>query len=82
MLPFLKPKNSPGITAVTYRKPDDESEPKEEQYQGLKEAMQELSKALASGDSIKAAEAFKDAFMICESEPHYEEEDMGSEDTE
>lgn len=44
--------------------------------------MQDLSSALSSGDAIKAAEAFKAAFEICQFEPQYEEQDMGSEDTE
>ncbi len=82
MLPFLKPKSQGGTTAVTYRKPDSEPEQKQEENQGLKEAMQELSNAISAGDSTRAAAAFKAAFTICESEPHYEESSEPSEDTE
>lgn len=44
--------------------------------------MQDFISATASGDATKAAEAFKAAFQICESEPHYEDHEFGSEDTE
>lgn len=45
--------------------------------------MQDFISATSSGDATKAAEAFKAAFSICESEPHYEDHSMNvEEDTE
>lgn len=44
--------------------------------------MQDLVSAVSSGDATKASEAFKAAFSICESEPQYEDHDLGPEDTE
>lgn len=81
LLPFLKRKDSTGIAGTVYRKSDEDSEPKDESYQGLKEAMQDLISAFSSGDATKASEAFKAANLICQSDPDYQNEQM-EEDTE
>lgn len=48
-----------------------ESEVEETGY-GLEECMNKFLVAFQAGDAKKAAEAFKEAFDICESQPHEE----------
>jgi hypothetical protein len=48
-----------------------ESEANESGY-GLEECMNKFIVSFQAGDAKKAAEAFKEAFTICESEPHEE----------
>lgn len=74
MLPFLKNKqdgsSSTGLI-VKERKPD-ESQENHNKYEGLEVAMEELSTHLFNKDYKAAAECFKSAFELCESQPHDE----------
>lgn len=56
---------------VAHRAPD---EKKSEEDQGLESAMSDLCQALESKDYKSAAQAFKNAMDICESQPHEEAE--------
>lgn len=80
MIPFLKDKNKNSSSGVSIeiRKPD---MPESEENHGLMECMKQLSNALHSNDSKAAAQAFKDAFEICESYPHdeYEHDEQDTE---
>ncbi len=81
MIPFLKDKNKSfsGVT-IDVRKPDQKDD--SEENQGLMECMRQLMTAVQSGDAKAAAEAFKDAFQVCESYPHSEYSDNDEMDTE
>lgn len=73
-LPFLKPKAVAGLI-ISHRKPDGgkvESHSEGEENQGLESCMEDLIRAIQAKDSKAAAQAFKDAFEVCESYPHDE----------
>lgn len=75
MLPFLKQNKEATVSVQpekVERKPD---EPEDLDY--LEGCVQELIAAVKSGDAKAAARAFKDAFQVCESEPHDEGEHLG-----
>jgi hypothetical protein len=69
MLPFLKNKKESGTAVVesVERKPDDGSAP-----DILEGAMEELHGALGRSDWKQAAEIFRSAFELMDSEPHVE----------
>ena len=71
MLPFLKNKQeaSGSSSEPIERKPDEE---KEESFDGLETAMEELHSAFNSKDYSKAAEIFRSAQQLLDSEPHEE----------
>lgn len=72
MLPFLKRKDDVGVAGPIEkmeRKPDEDSEP---DLDSLEICMQELSKALKADDHKGAAEAFRAACQIVDTEPQEE----------
>ena len=72
MLPFLKHKQEAAVAIPVEsekRKPDHE-----EEYDSLHACMEELTAAVHAKDAAAAAEAFRAAFQILESEPHEEAE--------
>jgi len=74
MLPFLKKKDEVGSIALPdaiERKPD---ENKEEDFDSLESAMDEIHSALQSKDYKSAAQIFRSAFELLDSEPHHEGE--------
>lgn len=71
MLPFLKKRYATEGMVVTQRTPDDYTE---EQDTALETASKDMLDAFNSSDYKKLASAFKNAFQICESEPHEEGE--------
>lgn len=72
MLPFLK-RNKEGSASMEVdhvtRKPDED---KEQDYDGLEAAMEELATHLAAKDFKAAAACFRAAMQLCDSEPHEE----------
>ena len=73
MLPFLKRKEEVGMSGPiekVERKPDDDAGDDLDYLEGC---MSELSEALKSGDHKAAAEAFRAACQIVDTEPHEEE---------
>lgn len=74
MLPFLKAKRQTGLI-VSQRKPDGG---KEELYEegnenaGLEACAEDLIRAVHAKDAEAVARAFKDAFELCETQPHDE----------
>jgi len=69
MLPFLKNKKEAGAAVVesVERKPDDGSTP-----DVLEGAMEEFHAALRRSDWKQAADIFRSAFELMDSEPHVE----------
>lgn len=78
MLPFLKPKSAP-ITSSVIEAPGSQEE-KGTEDQGLIACMHDLITAIHDKDSRRAAQAFKDAFSLCELMPHEEYEDLYNKD--
>lgn len=75
MLPFLQKLKYPGGSSeVISRKPDEE---KSQDNHGLDSCAQQLIDAIHNKDVNMVAQALKDAFTICESQPHeeYSQED-------
>ena len=73
MLPFLKRNHESGASApveTQERKPDEGSD----EFDGLETAMEELHNALMAKNYKGAAQLFRDAFDLLESEPHEETE--------
>jgi uncharacterized protein YukE len=71
MLAFLKKNKEASMSAPIdsiERKSDDESG----EYDGLESAMEELHQALLAKNYKGAAQIFRDAAEICDSEPHSE----------
>jgi len=74
MLPFLKNRyeaSSSGPVESMERKPD---EGKEEEYDSLESAAEDLCNAIEAKDYKAAAVALRAAFELMDSEPHYEGE--------
>lgn len=72
MLPFLKLKQDAASSSpveTMKREPDEEKD-----YDGLESAMEELHSAMNSKDYKAAAEIFRAAFELMDSEPHVEGE--------
>lgn len=74
MLPFLNKNYKQSGVIVHDRKPDEKPEEKDQEDQGLMACMQDLKKALESGDMKAASVAFKAAFQSCDEQPHVEGE--------
>jgi len=76
MLPFLKPKQGMVSGLIIKNRNPDKTEKSEENQEdssvGLEAAMQELKGHLNAGDYKSAAQCFKNAFQLCEEEPHKE----------
>lgn len=74
MLPFLNKNRQrmEGGMATVVRKPDEGKEP--EQDHGLLAAATDLHDAIKTGDMKAISGALRSAFLILESEPHYEAE--------
>lgn len=71
MLPWIKKNDDVAAVAVpekVERKPDEESD----EFDSLEGAMSELHSALNSKDYKGAAEIFRSAFELLDSEPHIE----------
>lgn len=68
MIPFIKDKNRGfGGTTVEVRKPDmPDNSQDSEQDQGLEECARQFMRALETKDAKLLAQAFKDAFEICD----------------
>lgn len=75
MLPFLKPRPSPGGVITTVR-PSDYKEEKDHEDHALKAAAEDLKRALDDGDSKHIAMALRAAFQILDAEPHSEGEHL------
>lgn len=73
MLPFLPKIKVRDNSEIINRTPDQDKEP--EENQGLEACARSLISAVESKDVAAAAQALKDAFSICQSEPDYSEED-------
>lgn len=76
MLPYLKPKSANTSTMIVNRKPD---APKDEEDQGLEACCQDIISAVEAKDAKRLAQAFKDAFTMCESSPEYPSDEQESE---
>lgn len=79
MLPFLKDKKEAGMSTKPEldkidRKPDEEEDEDHDVVDSLEGAMQELHSALNAKDYSGAAEIFRSAFELMDSEPHEEGE--------
>lgn len=73
MLPFLRPKAQVGITVKTRPSDSDDTQMDESSdSEGLESAMEDLCHALDAKDYRRAADAFKAAFDMLESQPHEE----------
>jgi hypothetical protein len=70
MLPFLKKPIKDAGVMVVERRPDDSSEPQEDQ--GLMAAAKDLLSAIEMKDHKKMAMALRAAFELLDSEPHEE----------
>jgi hypothetical protein len=76
MLPFLLNKtdaSASGEMDKIHRKSDDE----DKEFDGLHSAMEELHNAFLSKDYKAAAEIFRSAFDLLDSQPHVEGEHLG-----
>lgn len=75
MIPTMKDKNKGKMASLimnaTSSNVEELGENDDSGY-GLEEAMNKLMVALQSGDAAKAAEAFSEAFQMCEMQPHEE----------
>ena len=74
MLPFLKPRQQPGLT-ISMRKPDGGSEELHsagEEDSGLDSCSEDLIKAMHAKDTKAVSAALKAAFEILDSQPHDE----------
>lgn len=75
-LPFLNPRKIASVI-VARQKEDGAVEPLHEEGEmepGLMDAAERMIGALGMKDAKALAQAFQDAFMICESYPHEEAE--------
>jgi hypothetical protein len=73
LIPFLKRNKEASMSApveAIERKPDEDKD--ETEFDGLESAMEELHTALNSKDYKLAAEIFRSAFELMESQPHTE----------
>jgi hypothetical protein len=73
-LPFLKLKQDAAASSpveVMERKPDEQDE---KEYDGLEAAMEELHQALTAKNYAGAAQIFRDAAELVDSQPHEEGE--------
>jgi hypothetical protein len=77
MLPFLKERHQGAAASVETieRKPDEPEE--SDDYDSLVSAMEELHAALHIRDYQGAAEIFRSAFELLDSEPHQEGPHIG-----
>lgn len=79
-LPFLKPKHVAGVI-ISHRKADGgKVEEPSDKDAGLEAAAEDLARAITSKDPKHIALAFRNAFQICDSEPHEEGEHTNEED--
>jgi hypothetical protein len=72
MLPFVKDKKEGSVSAPVEsieRKPDED---KEDEFDSLESAMSELHEALNAKNYKGAAQIFRSAFELLDSEPHKE----------
>lgn len=79
MLPFLEPKKTVSIIIARRGKPDLESQPEVEAgedkiHPDLKEAAEDVMRAIQSKSVIDLAKALQSAFQICDAMPHDEDE--------
>lgn len=75
MLPVMKDKNKGKMASLIMNATSsnvEHIEDGDESGYGLEEAMNKLMVAIQSGDAKKAAEAFSEAFQMCEMQPHEE----------
>ena len=59
-----------------------ESEVKEDNSVGIEASMESLLKAIESKDAKAMVSAFKNAFQLCDSQPHEEYEEKENDETE
>jgi len=84
MLPFLKPRQAPGLT-ISIRKPDggsEESHSAGEEDHGLDSCSEDLIRAMHAKDTKGVTAALKAAFEILDSMPHEEGPHTNDEDSE
>jgi len=77
MIPVMKEKNKGKMASLIMNASSsnvEHVEDNDDSGYGLEEAMNKLIVAFQSGDAKKAAEAFSEAFTMCESQPHDEVE--------
>ena len=75
MLPVMKDKNKGKMASLIMNATTSNVESVEEGDEygyGMEEAMNKLIVAFQAGDAKKAAEAFSEAFKMCELQPHEE----------
>lgn len=84
MLPFLEPKHMSTTIIARRGKPDLEASPEKDMTEdidpGLKEAAEDLMRAVESKSVIDVAKALKSAFEICDAYPHQEGEHTNEEE--
>lgn len=77
MIPVMKDKNKGKMASIIMGaiEPNvSHVEDNDDYGYGMEEAMNKFIVAIQAGDSKKAAEAFSEAFKMCELEPHEEAE--------
>jgi hypothetical protein len=75
MIPVMKDKNKGKMASLIMNATSsnvEETEENDDSGYGLEESMNKFMVALQSGDAKKAAEAFSEAFQMCEMQPHEE----------
>jgi hypothetical protein len=72
MLPFLKLNKEASVSMPADKVERKSDHPDEEDMDYLEGCIEELIAAIHGKDARAAARAFRDAFEVCESEPHEE----------